>query len=265
MIFSRSSKSGIQSTRKVVIFTAIQALCVLLAGLLVFMAYRDHRIHFAVNEAHTHAGGHSDTLIYALGLMLAAFVCVVAVILPLMRKTENEAEGISNLAKSYEKQAVTDVLTELPNRRFFENAFTAYLSEFNNMDQSVGLLVLDLDRFKSVNDNYGHDIGDLVLREVALRLSAITREHDVVARLGGEEFAVIAPFANDDHLMAIAERYRSQIESLKVDIGSVVLRPTVSIGVATNAQRNNDIHEMFKHADAKLYEAKRGGRNRVAA
>jgi len=93
-------------------------------------------------------------------------------------------------------------------RRYFEEVLKRYLSEFNKLGAMLGLLILDFDHFKSINDNYGYDVGDLVLKEVALRMRAISREHDVVAWLGGEEFAVITPFANREQLLAVAECYR---------------------------------------------------------
>ena len=129
----------------------------------------------------------------------------------------------------------------------------------------LGLLILDFDHFKSINDNYGYDVGDLVLKEVALRMRAISREHDVVARLGGEEFAVITPFANREQLLAVAECYRKMVEALNIKTGNVVIRPTVSIGVATNQGGADNIDDIFNAADRKLYTAKNNGRNRVAA
>jgi diguanylate cyclase (GGDEF)-like protein len=129
----------------------------------------------------------------------------------------------------------------------------------------LGLLVFDLDHFKKVNDTHGHDAGDMVLREVALRLRAITRDHDVVARIGGEEFAVITPYASQEQLLMVAERYRTMISALNIPIGKVVLKPTISIGIATNSDGTDNVHDLFKAADRKLYQAKREGRNRVAA
>jgi len=222
---------------KVLMVVVLEAILVLVAGLLILFAYLNgYSPQTSLSQINV-GTSQLDLLRYAIIVQLFAFGGIVGVMVPLLRRSQDETTNISNLAKSFEKQAVTDALTELPNRRYFEGAFEAYLKEFNSLDQSFGLMVLDLDYFKSVNDNHGHDIGDLVLREVALRLSAITREHDIVARLGGEEFAVITPFASHSQLLAIAERYRANIESLKVDIGKVILRPTISIGVATNESR----------------------------
>lgn len=252
------------SMRTVNYFVALEALFVLGAGLLIFYAYWQSSAVIVMKiSGEFHPTQAQDYLFYSMFLLLLAFLCIVMIILPMMRRSQDETLNISNLAKSFEKQAVTDVLTDLPNRRFFESAFTAYLKEFNRKDLSFGLLVMDLDHFKRFNDNYGHDVGDEVLRVVGRKLKSITREHDVVARIGGEEFAVITLFATNEQLMAVAERYRIEIDNIKVKIGDDILDPTVSIGVASNEGRQKEIRMMFAEADKKLYEAKRKGRNMV--
>jgi two-component system, cell cycle response regulator len=151
------------------------------------------------------------------------------------------------------------------NLRHFEEALKGYLRKFNKLGAMLGLLILDLDQLKSFNDNYGHDVGDLVLKELALRMRAISREHELVARLGGEEFAVITPFANHEQLLGVADRSRKIVEALNIKTENVAIRPTVSIGVATNQGGADNIDDIFNAADRKLYTAKNKGRNRVAA
>ncbi|MCB1457817.1 MAG: GGDEF domain-containing protein [Nitratireductor sp.] len=204
-------------------------------------------------------------LLYSCAVLAAALMCVLGVIFPMIKRNSKEREEMTEVAQSLEKQASTDPLTGLHNRRYFETALQDVLSEFNAQQAPLGLLVFDLDHFKLVNDTHGHDAGDIVLKEVALRLKAITRDSDIVARIGGEEFAVITPYASHEQLLMVAERYREMIGSLKVDIGKVILRPTISIGVATNSKGETEAADLFKAADKKLYEAKRNGRNRVAA
>lgn len=204
-------------------------------------------------------------LLYACGLLASALMVFLGLIIPVFKRNRRERAQISDLALSFEQQAVTDPMTGLHNRRYFERALESYLKEFNNIGKPLGLMLLDLDHFKQINDTHGHDWGDVVLKEVALRLKAITREDDVVARIGGEEFAVITPYASQEKLVGVAERYRESIEALRIDVGNIVLRPTISVGVATNAEHPDDIEELFKAADRKLYEAKHNGRNRVAA
>jgi len=204
-------------------------------------------------------------LLFALVMLAAALGVFIGIIIPFTKRNRQEKAQIHNLATTFEQQATTDPLTGLHNRRFFESALQEYLTEFNRTRSPLGLLVFDLDHFKKINDAHGHDAGDMVLCEVALRLRAITRDNDVVARIGGEEFAVITPFANREQLLAVAERYRSSISQLNVSIGKVALKPTISIGVATNEGDVRLAVDLFKSADEKLYEAKRDGRNRVAA
>ena len=205
--------------------------------------------------------------------MLLITLCIMAIILlvtslfllPAVRKSQDDNQSMTERATSAEKQALTDPLTGLPNRRYFEHSISGFLREFGKLNKSFGLMMLDIDHFKSVNDNFGHDVGDMVLQEVALRLKAVCREHDVIARFGGEEFAIITPYANPDMLNEIAERFRFNIESLQINVGNTILRPTVSIGVAVSTPEMRDIHELFQNADQKLYEAKNAGRNRIAA
>jgi len=205
-------------------------------------------------------------LLYAFAILAAALMCVLGIIFPMLRRVRHERSQMNDLAVSYEKQATTDALTGLSNRRYFEQALRDYLRQYGDLGKPIGLLVFDLDRFKQINDTHGHDAGDQVLKQVAGWLKAITRESDVVARIGGEEFAVIAPNARHAEILVIAERYRETIGSVKVDLDNgVVLRPTISVGAATSADGVTDPAELFKIADEKLYQAKRAGRNRVAA
>jgi diguanylate cyclase (GGDEF)-like protein len=204
-------------------------------------------------------------LLFALAAAVAGMVFSVSIVSPTMRRSKQERTLMDRRAENLQKQATTDPLTGMHNRRYFEQALNGYLTEFNKIGATLGLLILDLDHFKNVNDNYGHDVGDLVLREVALRMRATCREHDIVARLGGEEFAVITPYATREDLLGVAERYRVMVESLKIKSGNVIIRPTVSIGVATNEDPAINADDLFKAADNKLYQAKNAGRNRVAA
>ena len=178
-------------------------------------------------------------MIYGFSSMFAGLLFSILVVSPVMKRNRQERFKMDRRAESLQKQATTDPLTGMHNRRYFEEALKGYLIEFNKIGATLGLLILDLDHFKNVNDNYGHDVGDLVLKEVALRMRAICREHDVVARLGGEEFALITPYANMDQLLAVAERYRQMVEALAIKTGNVIIRPTVSIGVATNESRHH--------------------------
>ncbi len=202
-------------------------------------------------------------LLMTVALMLGGLFHSFTILYPALIKREVEQlQALSN-ADSFRDQAHRDGLTGVHNRRFFDQTIRAYVNEFKSKRASFGLLLLDLDHFKKINDNFGHEVGDLVLKEVCVRMKALIREHDVFARIGGEEFAVIATFAGNEQLPIIAERYRTQIEALQIPVGDTIINPTVSIGAAVNKGVDNP-DELFNVADARLYEAKRAGRNRVS-
>lgn len=200
-----------------------------------------------------------------------AFLVSVFFMLPLVRAQTREQGKLHTLtdvlqrrSKEMERAALTDVLTGLRNRRYFDEALTQFLDEFGRIGRPVGLLVLDLDHFKAINDTYGHDVGDEVLRAVSRCLMEFTRYHDVVARLGGEEFGVVVPNINGPDLVLFADRLRQAVERLSLDVGNVRLRITISVGLAV-AKPDEDAAALYKRADVNLYGAKQAGRNRVCA
>ncbi|MGV2962513.1 sensor domain-containing diguanylate cyclase [Paenibacillus sp. AGC30] len=157
-----------------------------------------------------------------------------------------------------ETLASTDLLTGLKNRRFFQEKMLESLMMFQEKQRYFSLLVVDIDHFKSINDTYGHPIGDLVLGNLAGLLQTVSRSTDVVARYGGEEFVVILPDCEEEQAIGIAERYRSQVAS--ADWGEYNI--TVSIGAATVVEEDTE-QTLFQRADNALYASKTGGRNRV--
>ena len=173
-------------------------------------------------------------------------------------------ETLSARSQTLEHAALTDSLTGMQNRRYFDDALREYLQEFKRINKPVGLVILDLDHFKTVNDTHGHDVGDEVLKVVANCLRDFTRHHDVAARLGGEEFAVGAPNMDKESLTKLAERIRLAIAQLSVSTGNVTLRVTTSVGLAV-WDRKESAEDFFRRADRMLYQAKRMGRNRVCA
>jgi diguanylate cyclase (GGDEF)-like protein len=161
------------------------------------------------------------------------------------------------------RQAVTDELTGLANHGRFQELLGAEIDQVRRYRHSVGLILLDIDNFKSVNDTYGHQQGDAVLRPVGRVVADSSREVDYPARYGGEELAVILPHTDLDGAYAIAERIRTAVDSLRVprvDKGGT-LRITGSLGVA--ASNDGDKDGLIAAADAALYQAKRRGKNRT--
>ncbi|PZO81506.1 MAG: GGDEF domain-containing protein [Mesorhizobium amorphae] len=211
-------------------------------------------------------------LLFAAGVLIAtAIVFGVFFIYPLLRtqaQEENKLRAItaslSARSESLEQAALTDSLTGVQNRRYFDDALREYLAEFGRINKPIGLMLLDLDHFKQVNDQHGHDVGDEVLRAVARTLKDLTRFHDVVARLGGEEFAVVGPNIDAELLAKLAERIRRAIAGLTILSGNVRLRVTTSVGLAVWDGRES-AEDLFRRADQQLYEAKRQGRNRICA
>jgi diguanylate cyclase (GGDEF)-like protein len=213
-----------------------------------------------------------NKLLFATGVLLAAALFFgVFFISPLIRGQVRE-EGklramtvsLSARSQTLEQAALTDGLTGMQNRRYFDDALREYLDEFGRIDKPVGLMILDLDHFKQVNDTHGHDVGDEVLRAVAQCVRGMTRYHDVVARLGGEEFAVVTPNMDAELLARFAERIRKAIASMSILSGNVRLKVTTSVGLAV-WDRKESAEDFYRRADRQLYEAKKQGRNRVCA
>lgn len=204
-------------------------------------------------------------------LSVLSVVCGLLLIFPIMSRGLRErghlqkmTESLSVRSQSLEHAAVTDGLTGMYNRRYFDDALTEYLNAFRQIDKPIGMAILDLDHFKNVNDTHGHDVGDEVLRQVAECLHVFTRYHDVVARLGGEEFAILSPNITERQLYNLADRIREAVSQVHIRNDNITLKVTISAGLAIwNGVESGE--DLFRRADKQLYEAKRKGRNRVCA
>ena len=247
---------------------------ILAAGLVTFYAYGQLQNIATDLDATSRVDKivYLNKLLFVTGALLAtALFFGTFFIYPLIRGQVRE-EGklramtvsLSARSQTLEQAALTDGLTGMQNRRYFDDALREYLQEFRRIDRPVGLMILDLDHFKQVNDTHGHDVGDEVLRAVATCLRGMTRYHDVVARLGGEEFAVVTPNMEAELLAKFAERIRKAIANMSVLSGNVRLKITTSVGLAV-WDRKETAEEFYRRADRQLYEAKRQGRNRVCA
>jgi diguanylate cyclase (GGDEF)-like protein len=160
-----------------------------------------------------------------------------------------------------EELAYRDELTQLPNRRGACRQIDVLISRAKRHGHQLALLMVDADRFKQVNDDFGHATGDVVLRELAVRLRDRVRREDVVGRWGGEEFVIALPETTPDGAAAVAEALREAIAATVVDAGDVTLPVTVSIGVA--AWTGQSLDDLVDRADRALYAAKAAGRDRV--
>jgi diguanylate cyclase (GGDEF)-like protein len=169
-----------------------------------------------------------------------------------------------DLHETVARESVTDELTGLSNRRAFDEAMTREVERSKRFVSPLGLVLFDLDNFKSVNDTYGHQQGDVVLREVARVLRETSREIDVPARYGGEELAVVLPGTDLEGAYNLAERVREGVEALRIPLllEHGTLRLTTSAGVASLPETADDEEALLAAADTALYDAKRNGKNR---
>ena len=186
-----------------------------------------------------------ETLLYVIG---TAFIALMM--------AKEKAESLHKAA------AATDPLTGLLNRRGFMEMADRLVARCARKRGRVSVLMFDLDHFKSINDRFGHSVGDAALRVFADAVQNTIREGDVVGRLGGEEFAVLVPEVADEAAVA-AERVRAAFEAAGVVVAGNELNATVSIGIADSLAKDASLEHMLSRADAALYAAKQAGRNRV--
>jgi diguanylate cyclase (GGDEF)-like protein len=162
-----------------------------------------------------------------------------------------------------EARAATDALTGLPNRRYFDE-FCALLARRRRAEDAVGVLMVDIDKFKGLNDRFGHQVGDEVLRAVAGAIVGAVREDDVPARYGGEEFAVLLRNPTRSVAVEVGERVRHAVGALDLARWGIA-GVSVSVGAAVAEDPDLAIESVIELADAALYDAKRQGRDRVVA
>jgi diguanylate cyclase (GGDEF)-like protein len=186
-----------------------------------------------------------------------------------VRATQSELrernQQLEAMIHRVEALAITDPLTGLFNRRRFADVLRREFAVTKRYHNVLSCLMLDIDHFKSVNDRYGHDFGDSVLKEVAATLLHNIREVDLACRYGGEEFAILLPHTPKDNAIIVADRITSCVRQLKLSSGADSVTVTLSIGIAsTKDVPDSDSDALIRSADVALYEAKRLGRDRIA-
>ncbi|HEY0220157.1 MAG TPA: PleD family two-component system response regulator [Afipia sp.] len=179
------------------------------------------------------------------------------------RYTDHLRDNVQNSIE----MAITDGLTGLHNRRYLESHIGTLAEQASSRGKPLALMILDIDHFKLINDGYGHDAGDDVLREFAVRIRKSIRGIDLAARYGGEEFVIVMP-ETDLHVAGlVAERLRQSIagEGFSIEKGTRRIDVTISIGIATLDNKGEPVSDVLKRADQALYRAKHDGRNRVVS
>lgn len=189
----------------------------------------------------------------------------------MQQEIERDREEIRHFAaelavtnRRLQEAALTDPLTGLPNRRYAMDRLQQEWSGANRSGRPLCCMMMDLDEFKRINDHYGHDAGDAILRHCASVVKRVLRQEDVVCRLGGDEFLILCPDAGLEDVVQWAERIRRTVSGMPLNIGRLNIKATVSIGAAQRASGMLTPEDLIKQADRGLYLAKQRGRNQVA-
>lgn len=163
-----------------------------------------------------------------------------------------------------ELMAHTDMLTGIDNRRYFERKAKTTISDNTHDEKPMALIMFDVDHFKLINDNYGHDVGDAVLKKIADVCKTVLRNSDLFARYGGEEFIALLPNTKEENAYLIADRLRKKIEQTPITVSKIgPIYYTVSVGITMVNYDKETLNDAIKHADTALYSAKSAGRNLV--
>ena len=191
--------------------------------------------------------------------MLQKFEIAISV----MARHETEVYRLENERKKVYTMAVTDNLTSLYNRYYFDEMANMELERAKRHEYSISLLYIDLDHFKKINDTYGHDVGDIVLKNFANILKECTRDNDMVFRLGGEEFVMMMSYTHMQEAFEVAKGLKDKVEKSCVYIGKESICYQFSGGISDTEEEGYSLDALLKSADIKLYKAKLAGRNRI--
>ena len=212
-----------------------------------------------------------DGTLFSLGLMALGGFYLALMLMVGMKIHASTTETLvlrernRELIHELEQQLETDSLTGLKNRDYFIKTARTELERVARYRQPLALLMVDIDHFKQINDTHGHLAGDEVLKSVTLVLSDMVRANDCLARLGGEEFAVLMPQTGLEQAYTAAERLRAAIAQVRCNLQGAEVRPTVSVGIAVAAEGGETLSSLMRRSDLAMYEAKAQGRNCVVA
>ncbi len=182
-----------------------------------------------------------------------------------VRNHNEEIIKVTERANTLEKEVLLDALTEIHNRRAYELQMRESLRRYHREGQPFSLILMDVDRFKNINDKYGHSAGDRCLKEIAKIIRSSLRKTDFLARYGGEEIVAILPGSSADDARKIAEKVRSRIELARFSYQQEEIPVTISLGVTEARPADQESDAAFMRVDTAMYQAKKEGRNRVCA
>ena len=194
---------------------------------------------------------------------VAHFATVVALVWAACALLERLSAQSFTYRARLQLEASTDALTGLHNRRAFESGMVREMERARRMKVPLSLAIIDIDFFKRINDQHGHDVGDVVLRQVSQTLQAHIRKSDLLARIGGEEFALVMLGTQPPGAWVVLERLRLAVQALRMPAGAQEIGCTISIGITDRVESDVDWPMLYKRADQALYAAKESGRNRV--
>lgn len=180
----------------------------------------------------------------------------------LLARTKTHVE-LKRAKEKLLRMAITDELTGLVNRRYFMGRLLHEYERTKRYESVFTVLMIDLDYFKKINDTYGHQAGDTVLRTISDSMKLSLRLSDIIGRIGGEEFAVILPETDINAALIIGDRLRKRIEALEIPHKNSKLKITISIGASSSSKDDLSIDDVLQRSDAALYRAKDNGRNRI--
>jgi len=218
-----------------------------------------------IGEANQHWQMHwrNRTITSLVSLLIILILAIVA--LQSYRSVSARKEQLKQLKTAAEKLARTDSLTGVPNRFALFEQGNCEFSRHQRYANTFSVMMLDIDHFKRVNDNFGHDVGDSVLSGLGELFNTCLRDTDTVGRIGGEEFVILLPQCNLDQANTLAERIRKNIEQHTFEAATAHLSITISIGLAQAGANTDSFPELLKLADNALYQAKHNGRNQVVS
>lgn len=194
------------------------------------------------------------------------YVGLILIVIILLFRVKTLIKRLSASRDELERQALTDPMTKLFNRRYLSEVTKPLMELMYRNSSKLSVILLDIDKFKHINDTYGHQIGDDVIIELAQTLQTYTRKSDIICRFGGEEFVILLPETTTEGALSLAEVLRSEVEKLVMVFSqNIELRFTISIGVSTVEKGEQNLDAVIMRADSALYAAKENGRNKVCS